>query len=38
LNQATSNALVCREGTGKRNDPHRYWLRGQEEKWQGEGR
>jgi len=36
LERAVSLALAHREGTGKRNDPHRYWLQGQEEKWAAE--
>ena len=36
LERAVSLALVHRDGTGKRNDPHRYWLPGQEEKWAAE--
>ena len=27
---------VCREGTGLKNDPYRYWLAGQEERWQAD--
>jgi hypothetical protein len=39
---AAANRSVCacfaagdvqRDRTGRRNDPHRYWLKGQETKW-----
>jgi len=33
LDRALGLKLVQREGTGRKNDPHRYWLPGQEEKW-----
>ena len=32
--QAVAQRLLLREGTGRKNDPHRFWLPGQEEKWQ----
>jgi AAA domain len=34
LQQAVERGLVCRDGTGRRSAPYRYWLRGQEELWQ----
>jgi hypothetical protein len=34
LDQAVAQRLLLREGTGRKNDPHRFWLPGQEEKWQ----
>ncbi|HYT89059.1 MAG TPA: AAA family ATPase [Gemmataceae bacterium] len=36
LEQALTRALVLREGTGRRNDAFRYWLPGQEERWQND--
>jgi hypothetical protein len=36
LNRAAQAALVCQEGTGRRADPLRYWLPGQEKKWQAD--
>lgn len=27
---------MVRDGTGVRNDAHRYWLKGQEEKWKAD--
>jgi hypothetical protein len=33
LERAVAQGLLCREGTGRKNDPYRYWLPGQEEKW-----
>ncbi|HYT91468.1 MAG TPA: AAA family ATPase [Gemmataceae bacterium] len=34
LEQALTRGLVLRAGTGRRNDAFRYWLPGQEERWQ----
>jgi hypothetical protein len=33
LTRAVAAGLVCQEGTGRRADPLRYWLPGQEKKW-----
>jgi hypothetical protein len=33
LDQALAAGTVRREGTGRKNDPYRYWLPGQEELW-----
>jgi hypothetical protein len=33
LEQAVAAGLVCRDGDGRRNNPYRYWLAGQEERW-----
>jgi hypothetical protein len=33
LQQAVERGLVCRDGTGRKSAPFRYWLPGQEEKW-----
>jgi hypothetical protein len=33
LERAVGQGLLLREGTGRKNDPFRYWLPGQEEKW-----
>jgi hypothetical protein len=33
LNQAIATGEVCRDGTGRRNDPFRYWLPEQEKRW-----
>jgi hypothetical protein len=33
LERALSQGQVLREGTGRKNDPYRYWLPGQEDKW-----
>jgi hypothetical protein len=33
LNRAVAEGHVCRDGTGRRHDPFRYWLLGQEERW-----
>jgi hypothetical protein len=33
LERAVGEKLLLREGTGRKNDPFRYWLPGQEEKW-----
>jgi len=33
LDRALGLKLVQREGTGRKNDPHCYWLPGQEEIW-----
>ena len=33
LKRAVSAGLACQQGTGRRSDPFRYWLHGQEEKW-----
>jgi hypothetical protein len=33
LERAVAGALLLREGSGRKNDPYRYWLPGQEEKW-----
>ena len=36
LEQALTRGLVLREGSGRRNDAFRYWLPGQEERWQND--
>ena len=36
LGRAVTQGLVLREGTGRRNDAFRYWLSGQEERWQND--
>lgn len=36
LTRAAAAALVCHEGTGRRADPLRYWLPGQEKKWRAD--
>lgn len=36
LARAAQAALVCTEGTGRRADPLRYWLPGQEKKWRAD--
>jgi hypothetical protein len=33
LHREVNDGVVCRDGTGHRNDPYRYWLFGQEERW-----
>jgi hypothetical protein len=33
LERAVAEALLLREGGGRKNDPYRYWLPGQEERW-----
>jgi hypothetical protein len=33
LEQAVSQGLVCRAGSGRKRDPFRYWLREREEQW-----
>jgi hypothetical protein len=33
LDRAVTRGLLRKEGTGEKNDPYRYWLPGQEEKW-----
>jgi hypothetical protein len=37
LERAVAQGLVCRDGTGHRSAPYRYWLPGQIEKWRREG-
>src|SRR5262249_61655766 len=34
LEAAVARGLVCRDGNGHKSSPFRYWLAGQEEKWQ----
>ena len=34
LDRAVAQGLVCQEGNGRKNDPFRYWLPGQEAKWE----
>jgi hypothetical protein len=36
LQRAVAQGLVCQDGSGRRNDPLRYWLRGQEERWRND--
>jgi hypothetical protein len=33
LEQAVSQGLVCRDGSGRKREPFRYWLREREEQW-----
>jgi hypothetical protein len=33
LSRAVAEGVVCRDGSGRRRDPFRYWLFGQEERW-----
>jgi hypothetical protein len=33
LEQAASQGLVCRDGSGRKREPYRYWLREREEQW-----
>jgi hypothetical protein len=33
LVRAFEQNQVCRDGTGRRHDPYRYWLPGQEKRW-----
>jgi hypothetical protein len=33
LEQAVFQGLVCRDGSGRKRDPYRYWLREREEQW-----
>jgi hypothetical protein len=33
LDRAVAQGLVRRDGEGRRSDPHRYWLAGQEKRW-----
>jgi hypothetical protein len=33
LQRGVAGGLICQEGTGRRADPFRYWLPGQEAKW-----
>jgi hypothetical protein len=36
LERAVSRGLVCRDGTGQKRSPFRYWLPGQEEVWKAD--
>lgn len=36
LDQAVARGLVCRDGTGLKNDPHYFWLPGKVEEWQAD--
>ncbi len=33
LDRAVAEGVVCRDGNGRKRDPFRYWLFGQEERW-----
>src|SRR5947199_345769 len=37
LDQALAQVLVCQDGNGRKLHPFRYWLPGQEAKWEAEG-
>jgi hypothetical protein len=37
LQRGVAQGLIAQEGTGRKNDPFRYWLPGQEEKWRRSG-
>jgi hypothetical protein len=36
LESAVAQGLVLREGTGRRNNPFRFWLAGQEARWRAD--
>jgi hypothetical protein len=36
LERAVAQGQVCRDGTGRKSAPHRYWLPGQEKRWLAE--
>ena len=36
LDVGVQQGAICRQGGGLKNDPYRYWLVGQEEKWQAD--
>jgi hypothetical protein len=36
LEEAVTRGLACRDGTGRKGSPFRYWLAGQEARWRGD--
>jgi hypothetical protein len=34
LERAVVEGLLCKRGTGRKGEPNRYWIPGQEEEWQ----